>query len=468
MVKCLGGAYSRADVTTLFYPEGDHDNGGDGGGGRRRHGFLQALEDSEYAFLHEELYTGNRPRFLDIEAPLRTRKEDGRVMKRVMEHVVRWVNARPHEVMDSREGTKPLLREDLKPALRRNAIQSDHGYGGRARRFVGSDEDHGDEEEEAEVRAEADSIRLERLVLTIVRDQMDLFRDPMIAATLEAFPKEAKEQYAARFAHEPWGELLRVVRGVFATRFEPVWDDRAVPTAEGSGGQHEQRTKISAIAGSLKALARTIPEVRLNPALNGKEATQDLFRALEDAVSAWVTRQYDGASEEDDENSPVLLAAADSDAHGPALRPRRTTNEQQTPGRDRLDGAAEAEGESVEAGRQRLQSPAQQQQSPAQQQQQQSAEGRVGQEIERHTASRQNINSRRQARVALAPQRAIPLSPERPRRAIPVTDKDYTQGQGPSRRQQRHKQDNKHLPSINSFLSLDSSSIRRWHGPVAQ
>lgn len=39
-------------------------------------------------------------------------------MAQVMDHVVRWVNAQPAEIVGLHENNKPLRREDLIPAIK--------------------------------------------------------------------------------------------------------------------------------------------------------------------------------------------------------------------------------------------------------------------------------------------------------------------------------------------------------------
>lgn len=131
LAKALGQErYWPAAVAKLFYPKADEPSEYsdeealklDQGRPRRR-AFLSGFGDTAYYWIYDRLcnrlYDGSRLCFPDVEGLLKTKKEDGQVMKRVMQHVISWVNATPIEVSYSSESNKPLCREDLKPALRR-------------------------------------------------------------------------------------------------------------------------------------------------------------------------------------------------------------------------------------------------------------------------------------------------------------------------------------------------------------
>ncbi|KID80877.1 hypothetical protein MGU_11700 [Metarhizium guizhouense ARSEF 977] len=120
-VKALGGrAYGESEAMELFYPERDDEMDELAKKRRRRQsqrrkGFLRGLGDAEYDavfrhIVHNGSHTGTRQSFPDVEGFLKTKKDEGQIMRRVMEHVVRWVNGSPYEVVDNRDNNKPLLR----------------------------------------------------------------------------------------------------------------------------------------------------------------------------------------------------------------------------------------------------------------------------------------------------------------------------------------------------------------------
>lgn len=273
----------------LFYPE--RDDGMDEPEKKRRRrqsqrrkGFLRGLGDADYdavfrRIVHNGSHTGTRQSFPDVEGFLKTKKDEGQIMRRVMEHVVRWVNGSPYEVVDNRDNNKPLLREDLKPALRlRKTLDNRNG-----REIACASE------ETAEEQAEVDSIILERRVLDIVRSGMDSFKSPAALASLDVLPAVDRDGYAERFAEEPWKEVLRSVQEMFGPDFKPPW--KGPGTVVVGSGDEGQKKPISAITRSLAALAGGIPEISSNLALNSRDALRELCEALDKGVAEWVVRR---------------------------------------------------------------------------------------------------------------------------------------------------------------------------------
>ena len=213
--------------------------------------------------------------FFDIEGLLKTKKEDGQVMKQVMRHVVSWVNPQASEVLYRSESNKPLCREDLKPALRR---------GPRSSEMSGEDE---------EDQVEAESKTLERLVLDSVVRDLDFFKSPATQAALGVFPSGGEEDsYAERFVEEPWEEILHYVQEVLGPRFRPAW--RASPRTGVTG----ERRRPCSITRSLGALALKIPEIACNPALSSQKASEELCQAIDEAVGKWAARRSAAALED--------------------------------------------------------------------------------------------------------------------------------------------------------------------------
>lgn len=281
--KALGDrGYLPPAVAELFYPKA---NGGaeyseaealgvEPGRPRRRH-FLAGFGDSAYHEIYRRLCRDGLILFPDIEGLFRIKKEDGQVMKQVMRHVVSWVNPQPSEVSYQSESNKPLCREDLKPALRREIRHS------------------GMREEDRESQVEAESKTLERLVLDTVQRSMDFFKSPATQAALKLFPTgDEEDRYAERFEEEPWEEILHYVQEVLGPRFRPPW--RVAPRMDVGGG----KMATSRITRSLGALASNIPEVAGNPALSSQEASEELCQVIDEAVGKWVARRCGAALED--------------------------------------------------------------------------------------------------------------------------------------------------------------------------
>lgn len=276
----LPDAYAQSEVLQLFYPkEGDEAIAsvpkGVQIGLRRRKGFLQEASDEAYHKMFQRISGGPRLRFRDVQGLLRTTKDEGRIMMQVMMHVVAWLNPNPTVVTDRRENNKPLLREDLKPALRREP--SNGGTHGGTREVSTED-----------AAVESESIALERRVLDDVRDEMAFFKSPTAKTSLGVFPDDDEDGYGERFIDLPWKLVLFDVQDMLGPRFRPPWKN---PVEEGSGTKADGRKPASSITRSIGALTRTIPEVAGNPALSSQEASQELCAAIDEAVVRWAARR---------------------------------------------------------------------------------------------------------------------------------------------------------------------------------
>ena len=104
------------DVRGLFYPGLEPDVDPCSSGTRRRD-FFPDVDDGAYLNLYRSVLSEPGRRFIDIQALLKTTKQEGKLMSIVMSHVGQWMNTEPEKVSD-RDNNKPALRKDLVPALR--------------------------------------------------------------------------------------------------------------------------------------------------------------------------------------------------------------------------------------------------------------------------------------------------------------------------------------------------------------
>ncbi|MGH7963168.1 MAG: hypothetical protein ACRERD_15285 [Candidatus Binatia bacterium] len=283
--------------------------------------------------MFEHIHAGNRLRVPDIEGLLRARKQEGKVMMRVMEHVVRWVNPEPREDVHNQDSNKPLLREDLKPALRQNALRRDHDQTGVYR----------SSSNELERQVEEDSIAVERLVLTSVRRNMEAFSTPAGQALLDAFPKTAGRRYAERFRDEAWRAVLNAVQGIiFSSGFEPLWEGAAAADPSRVGEKGEDRT-VSAITQSLTTLVAKIPEVQQCPELSSRDAACELQEAIDEAITRWVQkrrgrRPKESVLEADEAGVSVVMTGQIPTTSAPVDAERKASIEEMVRGGHAMDG----------------------------------------------------------------------------------------------------------------------------------
>ncbi|KAF2178765.1 hypothetical protein K469DRAFT_598717, partial [Zopfia rhizophila CBS 207.26] len=73
-----------------------------------REGFLAVLSNESYYHVYDTVVTTSRITFPDVHGLLKTTKDEGRIMMRVMSYVVQWLNPNPTKVGD-RENNKPPL-----------------------------------------------------------------------------------------------------------------------------------------------------------------------------------------------------------------------------------------------------------------------------------------------------------------------------------------------------------------------
>ncbi|KAG4277692.1 hypothetical protein FPRO04_06935 [Fusarium proliferatum] len=315
--------YDAADVHQVFYPKGDGNNNDDNKSSpsapstikpvqktARRSGFLSSLDKEAYDGLCRHLQQNLTLRFPDVQPLLKIKKEEGEVMAQVIDHVVRWVNTQPADIVDAHENNKPLRRQDLIPAIE-GLMVTTHGDDWWAQRREDGDVDGADD---MASWLDLRSRTLERQVLDYVRSHMTEFRDPSTKHYLDLMPEEHDEHYAERFSTgDLWTGLFHIVQHTLGPAFRPVWKDSILErVGVDDDGAHQPQSEMrhrppaSAITRAICGQLGNIPEVKGNPALRGVYASSELGAYIDHAVLAWASDRCRKAveSNESDEGHP--------------------------------------------------------------------------------------------------------------------------------------------------------------------
>ncbi|KAH7459119.1 hypothetical protein FOMA001_g20261 [Fusarium oxysporum f. sp. matthiolae] len=316
--------YDAADVHQVFYPKEDGNNNNDDSKSNpsapsttkpvqktaRRSGFLSSLDKEAYDGLCRHLQQDLTLRFPDVQPLLKIKKEEGEVMAQVIDHVVRWVNTQPADIVDTHENNKPLRRQDLIPAIE-GLMVTTHGDDWWAQRREDGDVDGADD---MASWLDLRSRTLERQVLDYVRSHMTEFRDPSTKHYLDLMPEEHDEHYAERFSTgDLWTGLFHIVQHTLGPAFRPVWKDSILErVGVDDDGAHQPQSKMrhrppaSAITRAICGQLGNIPEVKGNPALRGVYASSELGAYIDHAVLAWASDRCRKAveSNESDEGHP--------------------------------------------------------------------------------------------------------------------------------------------------------------------
>ncbi|RTE68358.1 hypothetical protein BHE90_017263 [Fusarium euwallaceae] len=313
--------YDAADVYQVFYPKEDSSSGDSNSTpsvpstgkpstkATRRTGFLTSLDKEAYDSLCRHLQQNLTLRFPDVQPLLRIKKEEGEVMAQVMDHVVRWVNTQPADIIGLHENNKPLRREDLVPAIKSlKATAYGDDWWTRLR-----EDDDVDGADDVASWLDLRSRTLERQVLDYVRSHMTEFRDPSTKHYLDLMPEEHYEQYAERFSTgDLWMGLFHIVQHAVGPAFRPVWEDSIPERIGADDAIHQPQTEMrhrppaSAITRAICSQLGNIPEVKENPALRGVYASSELGAYIDHAVLAWASDRCRRAveSNESDEGNP--------------------------------------------------------------------------------------------------------------------------------------------------------------------
>lgn len=310
--------YDATDVHQVFYPKEDGNNGDSTPNSSapstvkpvqktsRRSGFLSSLDKEAYDSLCRHLQQNLTLRFPDVQPLLRIKKEEGEVMAQVMDHVVRWVNAQPAEIVGLHENNKPLRRDDLIPAIK-SLMATAYGDDWWAQLRADDDVDGADD-----VASWLDlrSRTLERQVLDYVRSHMTKFRDPSTKHYIDLMPEEHDERYADRFrTGDLWMGLFHIVQHAVGPAFRPVWEDSISERVGANNGIHQPQSEMrhkspaSAITRAICSQLGNIPEVKENPALRGVHASSELGAYIDHAVLAWASDQCRKAVENNESDN---------------------------------------------------------------------------------------------------------------------------------------------------------------------
>ncbi|KAK2667228.1 hypothetical protein RAB80_017649 [Fusarium oxysporum f. sp. vasinfectum] len=314
--------YDAADVHQVFYPKGDGNNNDDSKSSpsapstikpvqktARRSGFLSSLDKEAYDGLCRHLQQNLTLRFPDVQPLLKIKKEEGEVMAQVIDHVVRWVNTQPADIVDTHENNKPLRRQDLIPAIE-GLMVTTHGDDWWAQRGEDGDIDGADD---MASWLDLRSRTLERQVLDYVRSHMTEFRDPSTKHYLDLMPEEHDEHYAERFSTgDLWTGLFHIVQHALGPAFRPVWENSISERVGADNAIHQPRSEMrhrppaSAITRAICSQLGNIPEVKENPALRGVYASNELGAYIDHAVLSWASDRCRKAVEnnESDEGHP--------------------------------------------------------------------------------------------------------------------------------------------------------------------
>lgn len=250
----LSRVRSVHDVRGLFYPDLEP-NVEPRPSDTRRRDFFPNTSDSAYFNLCRSVLSEPGRQFIDIQALLKTTKQEGKLMSIVMSHVGQWMNKEPEKVSD-RDNNKPALRKDLVPALRAK---------------------YGD-------KADKKSRDLQQGVLNHVRENAKDFTSTMLEHYLHEYPCGDDDAYGARFKHKAWRNVLSIV-----TRFAgPTLQHEYIASLV-----QEETPKISppAIAQTARDIICQIPEVANDPALRSTDAAKQLLEMMQPVIAQWISEQ---------------------------------------------------------------------------------------------------------------------------------------------------------------------------------
>jgi hypothetical protein len=210
---------SDADVTDLFYPGRSPSAVGELAP-RRRVGLLLGLDDQRYHEVYQRVLGTRSLRFPDVQRFTRLSRDDGRILYTVMGHVVSWLNATPTTIINKADNNKPLLRNDLLPALRDCTSQLVRSAEKRLGAFTW-DINH-------RSTAEAASILLQQEVLESTLDQLQSIKSVNLKQYLDQpfendGGRSSSGRYAERFLHVPWAGILQIVRRYVGEDFRTEW-----------------------------------------------------------------------------------------------------------------------------------------------------------------------------------------------------------------------------------------------------
>ncbi|KAF4472983.1 hypothetical protein FALBO_131 [Fusarium albosuccineum] len=213
----LTAGRTEADIQQLFYEGQQISQGTASTTTRRRPGFLALLADDAYRDVCVYIKKTPQLRFADIHRLLNLTHRDGRILFRVMGHIVSWLNPTPTVITNHSDNKKPALRNDLVPMLQHCSDQFVRETEKRLDVFLR----YGDGmtmmgTAMVDSPAEAASVLLQQEVMDFTRAHIKTFKAPAARAHLERHWSQVNDedgsQYACRFADDgEWLGLLEIV-----------------------------------------------------------------------------------------------------------------------------------------------------------------------------------------------------------------------------------------------------------------
>jgi hypothetical protein len=269
----LPGERSVHNVQELFYP-GLESEVEPQPSSTRQHNFFPNLSDDAYFALYRFVLLEPACLFLDIQALLKTTKQEGKLMSIVMSHVSQWVNKDPTKVLD-RDNNKPSLRVDLIPALRAK-------YGDKA-------------DEKSRV--------LEQRILNNVRTNVNEFTSITLEHYLHEYPGADGDAYGARFRYKAWRDVLSLVTSFAGPTLQHKYTVDLLL-------EDTRKISLPAITQTARDLIYQIPEIANHPALQSTTAAKQLLTILQPVIAQWISKQCADEPDrrsEDRQLSPILL-----------------------------------------------------------------------------------------------------------------------------------------------------------------
>ncbi|KAJ6437560.1 6-hydroxy-D-nicotine oxidase [Purpureocillium lavendulum] len=228
MSASLGAERTQEQVQELFYPgqSGKPLNAAS----KRNRKLLQSFHDGEYWDIYDRVLHTPALRFPDIHRITGMSQGQGRVLFRVMDHVVNWLNPNRTIAVDRRSNTKPQLRLDLEQKLDYYTLTRLRQAEKRVKIFHAS--------ATPQLPRVSASVLLQQEVLEFVLEHLAAFNAPKVRGYLNDGDPDS-DLYAARFREHTWAGVLKIVRWHVGSDFRPEWllvegSDDKPPEAEPS------------------------------------------------------------------------------------------------------------------------------------------------------------------------------------------------------------------------------------------
>lgn len=294
----LPAGRSEEQVRTLFYP--DKSSGRVNEFSRRDPNFLLALEDRSYWDVYEYIIQHPETRFPDVHRMAGLSKVDGKILSRVMEHVVDWLGVDEWAEKSVKGNIKgPNKRDNNKPPLRNELIPALGHFNQKlvrqAKRRVDAlllDDSPGYSP------ASMASIVMQQEILEFVYGRLAAFRSSSMTADLaERLAGSNEEPYRGRFFKPEWAGVLGIVREYVETELRPKWVTSKQDDQPEDGREEPDALDTGLASAVLQFASSKIKD--LNHAALQREVCD---RTFEEKLGVWLLGQYGQRSQEDEEN----------------------------------------------------------------------------------------------------------------------------------------------------------------------